>query len=677
MSGVFLNKKFDDKQALEFFVAHSVCSIVSVASRNAVVIRLTLDTEKVDESPYGTIKLNYAALSHYEDGADESKDEDGAAEGTADASRLISIEPVTSLICKFVLLAPENIKGSKSVGDVVFLSPDRPQEDDEWYDAMRNTFSKKLHDLTLAVGLGDFRINITTYEAFYNEILIQKKIFYNSFMIDYQLHAICPDIVSTFNIDNNNIMDFLEKLNFRSDDDKFIFETFCKKIASIGEDYDASSDDSVDFLNNNGDEIDRLGGLNLGCIVMEEVVGNPLRRYYDDMWPPRSHARAKYVYSNDDGKKYNQYLNFKAKLLINLDKLHYLGFKHYDLHLDNAIVINPSVDCYNNCNVLLIDFGTSREMLWQTYISKMYHRLKKFRRGNGLEGEDFKGNEIDTLNSTNNAYNLYYIVNSVIGLENNPIIEQRSSGQAYDDWISYDRRIPNKLTEADKTSPQGLKMEFSKVIPIELLNSHYKLQAQQGKVIKDFLVHSLVSTSSALSEEEEEKFISDNKEMYQHKPLDVYPSRPGYYNRDTGAKELFLHYLEGIDYTTSCYNIMALVTENGDAVPCIDLFGGEVSHSLRPIEALIPEVEDFRSDVDKSIEEDEDELAAREEAERAVENAMERGAALSAGGAYRHKRQSRRRKNRKKKSRKKKSYRRNSYRKKTHKKKSHRRKYKI
>jgi len=337
MSGIFLNKEYrDDKSAFTFFIENSICNIKSVHSQNAIVLKLELNDGI--PSPYGT---------------------------TCYSNNLIDIKEVKILILKFVVI--EN--NDEELEGVFDYYPDLSDEHSEYddYEAI-------------------YKIN---KKSFFTEALVNKIIFNNSFLIDYQVEAICPDILLCMLITGNEEIDgFLKIFKFNNEIEKKIiikFFEFCKNKPTI----------------------------EIGCIVMEYIDGKLLQslmfneqkiKLYNSLIKNQSVNQTEI---NKLLEEYELFLVCKAKLLIAIDKLHYLGFVHYDLHTQNSIYKTDA--CTNN--ILLIDFGTSFLMEWQKYILKLCTKnylLKSMR-----------GVPFDSFDMTKDAFNKDYISTSIINLESN------------------------------------------------------------------------------------------------------------------------------------------------------------------------------------------------------------------------------------------------------------------
>jgi serine/threonine protein kinase len=198
---------------------------------------------------------------------------------------------------------------------------------------------------------------LNTEESFNNETLLQKRIFLHSLMIDCQLKGICPDLISSFFVESERRLEFLEYLGIKKLND--IHEHFIEK----------------------GIEIESL---KFGCIIMERL-DDVLDKLGKEISQELNNANKDKNFVSVD-EKIKRFFMFKANSLICLDKLHYIGISHRDVKPDNIV------------SGLLIDFGLSVPLpreIWPP--SKQKGLSRRLRQFNNLDFDVGDRNDVSDI----------------------------------------------------------------------------------------------------------------------------------------------------------------------------------------------------------------------------------------------------------------------------------------
>lgn len=254
MSGIFLETGFTDESALQYFMTNSITSVLHYSSMNAIILELQLNPDFI--SPYQTIYYN-------------------------DSTNTINIKPIFTIVFKLVIINNR---------DKLHMNPNPVIKVIESYPEKYTT--TKFH--------------------FESEIAKHKLIFYDSYMVDFQLRAVCPDIICSFFIKKFDV--FFNALTFISGVDRKNIYDYINAVRS----YDTYV----------------LKNLYLGCIVMEKINAIPLNRFCISTAPFYKNLNKSL---HEAGESYQELLTnlldvliSKAFGIINLDKMHYIGYSHND-----------------------------------------------------------------------------------------------------------------------------------------------------------------------------------------------------------------------------------------------------------------------------------------------------------------------------------------------------------
>jgi hypothetical protein len=496
MSGVFIHTStgFNDNSAFKYFIENSICSLLSTYSNNAIVFKLELIPREDLIYPYGTLKLN-------------------------DATKEIEIINITVIILKFIIINKyHNYLGHQGERHDYYPDLDDKYEIDPNYEKHKGY---------------EGGIKETGKKDFINEVKKQKIVFYDSYMVDYQLKGICPDVLGILTLNTTYSLKIFEKFNIPDPIDKDIIQTFfeyCKKL--------------------------RAKKYDIGCIAMEFIYGEPISSFI----------------TSDNTRLHPNYLIMKAKLLILVDKLHYIGFRHLDLHTFNIIVNNP--DNPEIMEVFIIDFDKSRlisnsRIYAYVMINGGYDKKVRLVKFDTLD-------EIDPENiSTITTYNTdgKYINNSIIRLEG----IYAGMMTPFDDdiklpiWNSMDKKV---------------KSGDYKFVPIELMNEEYRENIYRGKIIENILLSSILGID--FSEETKMSYIEEKKEEGYKNPLVLEN-----FSKITGANQVLIDFLEKNGYDESC---IKLLTNNINCINIESILQEQEIHEEKEIdeeeeEELPPEID--------------------------------------------------------------------------------------
>jgi hypothetical protein len=311
MSVISCKKDYTDLSAINFFIKNSTTKLLSIESSHGILILLELNSNI--ESPYSKLVWN---------------------------GNEIEVKDVYSLTLKITPL---------SYSTSTFL-----------YNPKEKLYSPSFYDSRF-IDTKKYQKYIEDEKVWANELYNQKNIFYKTFMLDSTLYGICPDVLSSFEINKNSYKNFL---------DFFIFSDSNYKDRYTNEEVYSPKKIIDDFFI---ELFSKTGNYKAGCYLMEYLENSHDFSFFScfDVKDTKNYGSI---------EEYNIYLISKAKLLFQLDKLHWIGFKHNDLHLGNCIYqtnINTS---------LLIDFATA------THISKERHENHINKRNRKFDSFDFINN---------------------------------------------------------------------------------------------------------------------------------------------------------------------------------------------------------------------------------------------------------------------------------------------
>ena len=459
MSGIFIrigDDGFDNTSAFKYFVENSICTIISVHSNIGFVIKLTLNLEIPDiKYPYGTLKFD-------------------------PQTREIGIENVTNIVLKFVIV--------NKYHNYMHLGGERHDFYEDLCDIHGGASStcRQYENGFQEVGKKDFM----------QEVKTQKIVFFDSYVVDYQLKAICPDIIGITTFSPNIAMAFKAAFTIPNDIDKEIINKYFSYVTGLQErKYD------------------------IGCIMMEYIEGQTLSNFILNE-------------RGDLATPISQYLMLmKAKLLILVDKLHYVGFQHYDLHTQNIIVNNP--ESMDKMEVFIIDYDKARLIdKPRVYSNRMitggYHKDKREIPFDSLDSSEEK-----------DAFNKKYVIRSIMYLE------QDHAGENH--LVFY-----NNSEEEDPGNPT--------FIPIDVMNKEYRKDIDRGNKIKDKLLSSVLGPRYTPGEEND--LMKDFIDMEREHPYTFEN-----YAKSTGAHALLQLYLETNNYAETCLELLTV------GVNCIKISG--------------------------------------------------------------------------------------------------------
>jgi hypothetical protein len=309
MSVISCKKEYTDLSAIEFFIKNSTTKLLSIESSHGILLLLELNT--LLESPYSKLVWN---------------------------GNEIEVKDVYSLVLKLTPL---------SYSKTNFFN--NPKE---------KLYSSSFHDSRF-LDTEKYQKYIQDEKVWLNELYMQKNIFYKTFMLDSSLYGVCPDVLSSFEINKSFYTQFVNILNFSEDiyKDRYTNEN----VYSVKE-----------VLYNFFTELFTKSSsvYKVGCYFMEYLENS-----HDFSFFPCFDVNNKKDYGTLE--EYQLYLIAKAKLLFQLDKLHFIGIKHNDLHIGNCMYIK------NTNTSLLIDVATA------TSISNESHIVKRKRK---FDSFDFIGN---------------------------------------------------------------------------------------------------------------------------------------------------------------------------------------------------------------------------------------------------------------------------------------------
>ena len=219
MSGIFVRTggdEFNNTTALKYFIENSTCTVLSVHSNIGFVIKLTLNVDVPDiKYPYGTLKFNSQTTE-------------------------IKTENVTNIVLKFVIINKYynymNHDGERHdfFEDLCFIHGDA------------SSTCKQYENGFLEVGKKDF----------IQEVKTQKIVFFDSYVVDYQLKAICPDIIGITTFSPNIAKVFKDTFIIPNEIDKDIIHKYFSYITELQE-----------------------RKYNIGCIIMEYIEGQTLSNF--------------------------------------------------------------------------------------------------------------------------------------------------------------------------------------------------------------------------------------------------------------------------------------------------------------------------------------------------------------------------------------------------------------
>ena len=396
-------------------------------------------------------------------------------------------------------------------------------------------------------------------ENFNHEIVTQKLIFYSSYMVDFQMKAVCPDIICSFFIKNKDL--FIEKLRCEKSEENFIIEYINQSLEQSLAKCKSKCESYIGCI-----VMEKIDCLTIGNYQVFNLLKNDFGKLYKSLKPV--------VYKNKKEEFINSldiYLNFlisKANVIINLDKLHYTGFVHHDLHIENSMAesFKDIPDIYDgnliqpNYNVddllvlkkipinndgLLIDFETSR------YINKTKHSNMIKNRNRNFDNLDSLVKPYINTRDENNYINKY-----IIELESTKSQNTYNTDETeYNNFSSWN----NLLFKTPLVKDIGKKSY--RYIPIDIMNRIDLLLVQRGLLIRELLLSKKI---------EEEKEIQAKIYEYIEECIkeDSKNSKTKYlFTKITGAKTMLINYLKLLNIHENCDKIIT-----DEDTSCIEYF---------------------------------------------------------------------------------------------------------
>ena len=313
MSGIFRKKATtSDYDAFTRFVRGSKTTILSDSSNHALVLKITWrgaieDHVKVTSVPSTGTVLSTAGRTA--SGAKRSYAGERAAAPTVSSSMLVGspyariwydpgtkdivIDDVRELVLKLVPidLTDESTKrfGSLEEKSIMIKGIDTPKY-------------------------------ISSPIVWWNEVIVQRLAFYSTFMIDFQMQAVTPNVIIAFFVNQLKITDFYSLFSLNAGETRL--DNFFQAA----------------FENSN---------IRIGCMLMEYMTGARDFEDFKCFFPEGNSGTF---------EEMKECMEAKSHGLIQIDKLHYAGILHKDLHLRNAMkYTNPS----GRICGCVIDFGKS------------------------------------------------------------------------------------------------------------------------------------------------------------------------------------------------------------------------------------------------------------------------------------------------------------------------------
>uniref|UniRef100_A0A6C0B197 Protein kinase domain-containing protein n=1 Tax=viral metagenome TaxID=1070528 RepID=A0A6C0B197_9ZZZZ len=288
MSGVYRRDTFSERDALLYFFEHSIAKKLSTNSSNAVVFLLTYNGY-FGGCPYLKIYYNIS-------------------------ENRIDVVPVTELVLKLIPL--------DSVA---------PREGVTHYNSYHQ----------LEFGRDNFGLDkkvISYIHDWEQEITLQKIAFISTFMMDFQMKAVTPNIISSFLVNYDNKDVFKNTLHYEPDNrSEAIMEKF---LTQLFIDYHEGAKGRVPRSYTN---------YKIGCILMEFIPDS--REFATFPCMRERDVREDRFGSQED---FDSYLQYKSYALIEIDKCSSTGIRHNDLHSGNVLAYTDENNIPRAC---IIDFG--------------------------------------------------------------------------------------------------------------------------------------------------------------------------------------------------------------------------------------------------------------------------------------------------------------------------------
>jgi len=304
---------------------------------------------------------------------------------------------------------------------------------------------------------------ISSPAVWWNEVIIQRLAFHSTFMIDFQMQAVTPNILIAF---------FVGPTYFEHFSGKFHMDKLCK----------TKFDAFMAVMNENS--------LRIGCTLME-YMSNAID--FKDYGTAASWDDVGIITTGVKPKNYDSYMEAKAFLDVQVDKLHFVGIYHKDLHDRNAAsYTNPR----GKLCATILDFGKATIVTDKTLCETLRGRLFNSLPTNILRLRNAY------IKYMRNDPSTYYMKDCIILPESNPHIvlgEPRNYFLAWHKLGKYiiheddqDRffKVYNKTIEGDyDTTPVGMNHDR--------MNAVDRYMVERGMLIETLLVTSLNASKPA------------------------------------------------------------------------------------------------------------------------------------------------------------------------------------
>ena len=489
MSGIFRKSSFTDKTALDFFLQHTSATILSTESSHSIIVLLTLN-EKTD-SPYAKIYFDIAKNS-------------------------ISVEDVNKLVLKIAPIDSHIKKGKQ-----------QKHSEPIQFNYMSEKFISSQHE-------------------FDSEVVLQKLAFYSSYMVDFQMRAITPNVIVSFLV-NHFHMELFSKINVTTDVRKERYEKPAQQVAKkdrrkkTGQEDKKELPTEIIFTHDAifRDFLDTIKNKNItkedppytfGCVLMEYLNDS---KDFGDFKCANSDGKHADLGNMDD---YLRLVEAKKCILIALDKCLFIGIDHNDAHMGNIVsYTDENTDEKLGC---LIDFGKA------TYLSRQNTLTKKRQRVfNELPDEDediplnkiYKKDGFTTGPKYNTEWSASYL-NNLLQMNTSYSNGAIPINMGAEEWC--DRKTAKATTIIHPNS--------YKYIPANEMNEYDQENVKRGVQIKKFL----------LGKKDIQKFIKADTED----KIEMFTK-----NTKNGGNALLKLYILSMNLDQNCVSILENQKNN-----CID-----------------------------------------------------------------------------------------------------------
>ena len=439
MSGIFRKSQYTESQALVYFIQNSITSVLFIESQYAFVLLLNLNPNI--ESPYSKIFF------------DESN-----------GISSIKSEDVTQLVLKFVPIVetfkPQGINTDPFTEKFFFF-----------YEKGKMFMGSRRNDL--------FIKKVAVQEDQYNrEVELQKLAFYTTYMLDFQMKAITPNILLSFFVNIFNYAKFIPLFTFLNEERKYIVnhdESDLKIYSKKKHEYLF-----IQFMKSIFEKKYKLG-----CVLMEYL---PDSKNFIDIECVDNRR------NKDLGKKceYIDFLKYKADVLIAIDKCMFVGINHNDLHLSNVMTYLNNDKRTRSATI--IDFGLSNRIMENSEFDFNCSRNDRKRKFNDLIIVEDVYMRPTKATSTRYASDTLYLLNCIIkkNTKYEDILNLSQTGytkepvKGLEMWNDITMKNPNFLDPKHPNQP--IFQSAFKYVPVQIMNDLDKQMVQFGIKVRDFLL---------------------------------------------------------------------------------------------------------------------------------------------------------------------------------------------